>query len=68
MGQQESSILLVFFSTIEVKRVFSTLLSFIEYSSTFYVREEYKDRIEYEVLSSMKSNKGFRMKVVFSPE
>lgn len=67
MGQQESSILLVFFS-IEVKRVFSTLLSFIEYSSTFYVREEYKDRIEYEVLSSMKSNKGFRMKVVFSPE
>jgi len=62
------NIILKEFDIIEVKKVFTCLLCFIEYDSSFYVREEYTDRIEYELLSSMKSNKGFLMKVVFSPE
>lgn len=53
------------FNLVKSKEIFSSLVSFIEYNSTFYVREDFNDYIEYLLLSSMKSKKAFLCKVKF---
>jgi hypothetical protein len=54
------------YDVIEANLVFTSLVCFIEYSATFYIREEYDDRIEYILLSVMTSKKGFLCKVTFT--
>ena len=53
------------YNMVEVRHVFSTLVRFIEYTSTFYVREEYEDKVEYTLLSSLKSKKSFLCNITF---
>lgn len=53
------------FNLVEIKKVFSSLVRFIEYTSTFYVREEKEESIEYFLLSSTSYQKGFLCHVIF---
>ena len=49
----------------EAKSLFHSLVRFIEYSSTFYTREEKDDNVEYYLLSSLPSKKAFLFNIVF---
>jgi hypothetical protein len=53
------------YSLVEAKKVFSSLVRFIEYTSTFYVREDTEKGIEYFLLSSNSSKKGFLCRIIF---
>jgi len=53
------------YNLYEVRNVFSELVGFIEYTSTFYIREEYEDKIEYLLLSSLSNKKAFMCKIIF---
>ncbi len=46
------------------KTLFTLLVQFIEYDSTFYVREDKKDSFVYYLLSSMDSKKAFLCYIV----
>jgi hypothetical protein len=52
------------FNLNSTKKLFSSLLMFLEYNSAFYVRDEKDGCIEYYLLSSMKSNKGFMSHII----
>jgi hypothetical protein len=60
------SIRLKEFGLTESKLLFSSLACFIEYTSTFYVREDFEDYFEYTLLSSMRSKKAFLCRVIFT--
>lgn len=47
------------------KIIFVSLVRFIEYNSTFYVREDKKDSFVYYLLSSTVSKKAFLFYIVF---
>lgn len=55
------------YNLLEVKKIFGSLSRYIEYSSTFYVREDFDDCIEYTLLSSMCSKRGFLCQIRFYP-
>ncbi|ODP28236.1 hypothetical protein PTI45_02226 [Paenibacillus nuruki] len=46
------------------KSIFASLVQFIEYKSTFYVREDKKDSCVYHLLSSMDNKKAFLCYIV----
>lgn len=54
------------FGLMESKTIFSLLVSFIEYTSTFYVREDFEEYIEYTLLSAMRSKKAFLCTIIFN--
>ncbi|WP_440110727.1 hypothetical protein [Paenibacillus sp. QZ-Y1] len=51
--------------TVTVKEIFNSLVQFLEYTSTFYVREDQLNSIHYYFLSSTDANKAFIFHVVF---
>ncbi|MUG46443.1 hypothetical protein [Paenibacillus woosongensis] len=53
------------FNLNAVKTIFASLVRFIEYNSTFYVREDKKDSFVYYLLSSTDSKKAFLFYIVF---
>jgi hypothetical protein len=59
------NIILKNYKLVEVRHVFSALVRFIEYTSTFYVREECDNKVEYTLLSSLKSKKAFLCNITF---
>ncbi|RRJ66780.1 hypothetical protein EHV15_30500 [Paenibacillus oralis] len=61
-GQYKIVIKLKEFSLQEAKTIFASLVKFIEYKSTFYVREDKEDSFEYYLLSSMDSKQGESVK------
>ncbi|MGG4555184.1 hypothetical protein MKX50_03685 [Paenibacillus sp. FSL W8-0186] len=50
-----------------IKSVFSSLVQFIQYTSTFYVRNDTEHNTEYLLLSQSKGNLTFYCKIVFRP-
>jgi|GEM_PF-3219333 len=53
----------------EAKKVFTSLLHFIEYSAaTFYVRTKSDKFVEYLLLSSMEDGTGFFCQIIFTPK
>ncbi|GKS09251.1 hypothetical protein YDYSY3_02510 [Paenibacillus chitinolyticus] len=64
-GQYNLVIKLKKFSLDAAKTIFISLVRFIEYRSTFYVREDTRDAIQYFLLSSMDSKKAFLFHIVF---
>ncbi|RSL31489.1 hypothetical protein D7Z54_20865 [Salibacterium salarium] len=55
------------FNFQKVRELFSSFILFIEYDSTFYVREHTTEKVKYTLLSKMNViNKGFLCEVVFS--
>lgn len=64
-GQFNIVIKLKEFDLYAVKDIFSSLVRFIEYKSTFYVREDKQYSIEYYMLSAIDSEKAFLLHVVF---
>ncbi|MCM3702094.1 hypothetical protein [Paenibacillus macerans] len=64
-GQYKIVIKLKEFSLQAVKTIFASLVKFIEYKSTFYVREDKNDSFEYYLLSSTDSKEGFFFHVIF---
>lgn len=63
-GQYNIVIELKEFDLHEAKSVFTSLVQFIEYNSTFYVRENKKDSFIYYLLSSMDNKKAFLCYIV----
>jgi hypothetical protein len=53
------------FSRNATKTVFTSLVRFIEYKSTFYVREDKENSVEYYLLSSTDNNKAFLFHIIF---
>ncbi|CAM4505577.1 MAG: hypothetical protein E7L01_15860 [Paenibacillus macerans] len=64
-GQYKIVIKLKEFNLHTVKKIFGSLVSFIEYQSTFYVREDHEDSFEYYLLSSTDNKKAFFFHVIF---
>jgi hypothetical protein len=64
-GQYNIMIKLKEFNLNGAKTVFSSLVRFIEYKSTFYVREDKVNSFEYYLLSSTDSKKAFLFHIVF---
>ena len=58
-------IMLKAFSRQKAREVLYSLLQFISYSNVFYVRELFKGRIDYYVLSSSDNETGFFLHIVF---
>ena len=63
-GQYNIVIELKEFNTNAAKAIFASLVRFIVYKSTFYVREDKKDSFVYYLLSSTDSRKAFLFYVV----
>ncbi|AWV32377.1 hypothetical protein [Paenibacillus odorifer] len=63
-GQYNIVIKLKEFNLNAAKTIFASLVRFIEYKSTFYVREDKKDSFVYYLLSSTDSKKAFLFYVV----
>ncbi|WP_159888728.1 hypothetical protein [Paenibacillus puerhi] len=53
------------FSLNATKTMFASLVRFVEYKSTFYVREDKESSIEYYLLSSTDNKKAFLFHIVF---
>lgn len=53
------------FSSNAAKIIFASLVRFVEYKSTFYVREDKENSFEYYLLSSTDSKKAFLFHIVF---
>jgi hypothetical protein len=49
-----------------VKNVFSTLVQFIQYTSTFYVRNDKEKSIEYSLISQSEGGLAFYCRITFS--
>lgn len=64
-GQYNVPIMLKEYDLNTAKTIFSALVRFIEYQSTFYVREDRLDSIEYYLLSSTKDDRAFLFHIVF---
>ncbi|KNB73159.1 hypothetical protein [Brevibacillus reuszeri] len=64
-GHFQLNIKLSNFNLNEVKSIFTSLVRFLEYNSTLYVREDKDSSIEYYFLSSMLNKKGFLFHVIF---
>lgn len=64
-GIYQINIELVEFGLTEVKNLFSALVLFLEYTSTFYTREDSSDSIVYYFLSSTKEHKAFLCQILF---
>lgn len=50
-----------------IKSVFSSLVQFIQYTSTFYIRNDTEHNTEYLLLSQSKRDLTFYCKIVFRP-
>ncbi|AIQ14923.1 hypothetical protein [Paenibacillus durus] len=64
-GQYNIVIKLKEFNLSAAKTIFASLVRFIEYKSTFYVREDTESSFEYYLLSSTDNKKAFLFHVVF---
>ncbi|GAA0134688.1 hypothetical protein YSY43_15280 [Paenibacillus sp. YSY-4.3] len=64
-GQYNIVIKLKEFNLNASRTIFATLVRFIEYKSTFYVREDKKDSFVYYLLSSTDNKKAFLFYIVF---
>lgn len=64
-GLYQITIELAEFGFAEVKSLFSSLVSFLEYTSTIYTREDSSDSIGYYLLSSTKDQKAFLCQILF---
>ncbi|MFD0717032.1 hypothetical protein [Paenibacillus sp. GCM10027626] len=64
-GQYNIVVKLKEFNLTAAKTVFASLVRFIEYKSTFYVREDKEDSFEYYLLSATDSKKAFLFHIVF---
>lgn len=64
-GQYNVEITLKEFSLNSAKTIFASLVRFIEYKSTFYIREDKVKSFEYYLLSSTDNKKSFLLRVVF---
>ncbi|RKN71856.1 hypothetical protein [Paenibacillus ginsengarvi] len=53
------------FSLNGAKTIFALLVRFVEYQSTFYVREDKENSVEYYLLSSTDNKKAFLFHIVF---
>lgn len=53
------------FSLNATKTIFASLVRFVEYKSTFYVREDKESSIEFYLLSSTDNKKAFLFHIVF---
>ena len=61
-----TSVKLSEFNFQKIRELFSSFILFIEYDSTFYVRECTTEKVKYTLLSKMNEiNKGFLCEVVF---
>ncbi|EPY14464.1 MULTISPECIES: hypothetical protein [Paenibacillus] len=64
-GQYNIVIKLKEFNLNASKTIFAALVRFIEYKSTFYVREDKGNSFEYYLLSSTDNKKAFLFHIVF---
>ncbi|RXZ81556.1 hypothetical protein EBB07_14640 [Paenibacillaceae bacterium] len=64
-GQYNVNIKLKEFNLNAAKTTFASLVRFVEYKSTFYVREDRSNSIQYYLLSSTDDNKAFLFQVIF---
>lgn len=53
------------FSLNATKIIFASLVRFVEYESTFYVREDKENLIEFYLLSSTENKKAFLFHIIF---
>lgn len=53
------------FNLIEIKILFHSLITFLEYSSAIYCREEKDGLVEYYFLSSLPDKKAFLLNIIF---
>lgn len=64
-GQYNVSIKLLDYNLNAVKELFASLVRFLEYNSTFYLREDNENSIQYYLLSATKDKKAFLLYITF---
>lgn len=64
-GQYNIVIKLKEFNLNAAKTIFGSLVRFVEYKSTFYVREDKENSFEFYLLSSTDSKKAFLFHILF---
>ncbi|WP_046227059.1 hypothetical protein [Paenibacillus dauci] len=64
-GQYNVLITLLEYNLNTVKELFASLVRFLEYNSTFYLREDTENNIQYYLLSATQYKKAFLFYIIF---